>query len=69
MGRPLPGYRVLLLDTDGKEAKEARFVSPSAGSAAAGLMQGYATRRASFAGATASLIAPADFANVDEDGT
>lgn len=43
MGRPLPGYRVVLLDADGNEAAEGEIAIPAQGPGRpAGLMQGYA---------------------------
>lgn len=40
MGRPMPGYRVVLLDTSGKEAEEGEICLPLA-DRPAGLMRGY----------------------------
>ncbi|AOY96079.1 AMP-dependent synthetase [Cupriavidus sp. USMAA2-4] len=44
MGRPLPGYRIALLDPDGKPAEEGEIALPLDGGATrpAGLMRGYA---------------------------
>ena len=47
MGRPLPGYRIALLDPDGKPAEEGEIALPLDGGATrpAGLMRGYANNR------------------------
>jgi len=42
MGRPLPGYRIALLDPDGKPAEEGEIALPLDAGAPAGLMRGYA---------------------------
>ena len=42
MGRPLPGYRVLILDADGMPRSEGEICLDLNGERPAGLMQGYA---------------------------
>lgn len=42
MGRPLPGYRVALLDPDGAPVEEGEIALPLGGERPAGLMTGYA---------------------------
>jgi acetyl-CoA synthetase len=41
MGKPLPGYRVVLLDADGREADEGEVCLPLGDARPLGLMQGY----------------------------
>ena len=68
MGRPLPGYRILLLDADGKQAKEGEVCLALGKDRPAGLMQGYADGTGKLAGADGEVYRTGDVANVDEDG-
>ncbi|MBV8188224.1 MAG: AMP-binding protein, partial [Alphaproteobacteria bacterium] len=51
MGRPMPGYRVLLLDADGTERGEGEICLDLRGDKPAGLMQGYADASGKLSGA------------------
>ena len=59
MGRPLPGYRVLILDADGMPRSEGEICLDLNGERPAGLMQGYADASARFPARTTRSIAPA----------
>ena len=68
MGRPLPGYRVALLDADGREGDEGEIALPLA-ERPLGLMAGYQDGEAGAAGATAgSYYHTGDVARRDADG-
>jgi len=64
MGRPLPGYRVVLLDADGQEAAQGEIALPL-GDRPLGLMAGYAGATAATAGA---YYRTGDVAERDADG-
>jgi acetyl-CoA synthetase len=68
MGRPMPGYRVLLLDADGAERGEGEICLNLRGEKPAGLMQGYADASGALAGADGEVYRTGDVASVDEDG-
>jgi len=68
MGRPLPGYRVLLLDPDGKEAKEGEVCLALGKDRPAGLMQGYWDPSGTLAGADGEVYRTGDVASVDAEG-
>jgi acetyl-CoA synthetase len=68
MGRPMPGYRVLLLDVDGKPAKEGEVSLALGKDRPAGLMQGYADGSNKLVGADGDVYCTGDVANIDEDG-
>jgi acetyl-CoA synthetase len=68
MGRPLPGYRVTLLDLDGKEAKEGEVCLVLGKDRPAGLMQGYWDPSGALAGADGEVYRTGDVASVDADG-
>jgi acetyl-CoA synthetase len=68
MGRPMPGYRVLLLDADGTERGEGEICLDLRGDRPAGLMQGYADASGKLAGADGEVYRTGDVARVDEDG-
>jgi acetyl-CoA synthetase len=68
MGRPLPGYRVLLLDVDGKPAKEGEISLALGADRPAGLMQGYADASGKLAGADGEVYRTGDVASLDADG-
>ena len=68
MGRPLPGYRVVLLDADGKEADQGEIALPL-GQRPLGLMAGYLGDEARAAAATADdYYRTGDVAERDADG-
>ncbi|MBS0518101.1 MAG: AMP-binding protein [Proteobacteria bacterium] len=68
MGRPMPGYRIRLLDPDGNEAKEGEVCLVLGADRPAGLMQGYADASGKLTGADGEVYRTGDVANVDEDG-
>jgi acetyl-CoA synthetase len=68
MGRPMPGYRVRLLDADGKDAKEGEVCLVLGAERPAGLMQGYADASGKLSGADGEVYRTGDVASVDEDG-
>ncbi len=67
MGRPLPGYKVALLDLDGNAAKEGEIclvLEPRP----TGLMQGYQTDDGSVRAHRDAVYRTGDVASVDDDG-
>jgi acetyl-CoA synthetase len=68
MGRPLPGYRVLLLDVDGNPAREGEVCLALGADRPAGLMQGYWDPSGKLAGADGEVYRTGDVANVDDEG-
>jgi len=68
MGRPMPGYRVRLLNPDDKEAKEGEVCLVLGADRPAGLMQGYADASGKLAGADGEVYRTGDVASVDDDG-
>jgi acetyl-CoA synthetase len=68
MGRPMPGYRVLLLDADGAPRSEGEICLDLRDEKPAGLMQGYADASGTLAGADGEVYRTGDVASVDEDG-
>jgi acetyl-CoA synthetase len=68
MGRPMPGYRVLLLDVDGKPAKEGEVCLALGKDRPAGLMQGYWDPSGTLAGADGEVYRTGDVASVDAEG-
>ncbi len=68
MGRPLPGYRVVLLDPDDKEAKEGEVCLVLGKDRPAGLMQGYWDPSGKLAGADGEVYRTGDVASIDADG-
>ena len=68
MGRPLPGYRVLLLDPDGMPAKEGEICLDLNDERPAGLMQGYADDQGKLAGINDKVYRTGDVASLDADG-
>jgi len=67
MGRPLPGYRIRLLDADGQDAEEGA-VCIALDPAPAALMLGYQQDDGSFSGVTGDIYRTGDVAGVDADG-
>ena len=68
MGRPLPGYRILLLDSDGMPAKEGEICLDLNDERPAGLMQGYADDQGKLAGINDKVYRTGDVASLDADG-
>ena len=68
MGRPLPGYRVLLLDTEDKPAKEGEVCLALGKDRPAGLMQGYWDPSGKLAGADGEVYRTGDVASIDSEG-
>jgi acetyl-CoA synthetase len=67
MGRPLPGFRTLLLDPDDQEAEEGELSLPL-DRPPAGLMLGYQQDDGSIAGLTGVAYRTGDVASADADG-
>jgi acetyl-CoA synthetase len=68
MGRPLPGYRVLLLDVDNMPAREGEICLDLNDGRPAGLMQGYADDTGKLAGINDRVYRTGDVASFDADG-
>ncbi len=68
MGRPMPGYRVLILDADGAPRSEGEVCLDLRGERPAGLMQGYADASGKLSGADGEVYRTGDVASLDEDG-
>lgn len=67
MGRPLPGYRIRLLDADDKDAEEGE-ICISLDQRPAALMRGYQQDDGSIASITGSVYRTGDVASRDKDG-
>ncbi len=68
MGRPMPGYRVLILDADGAPRSEGEICLDLSRERPAGLMQGYADVSGKLSGADGEVYRTGDVASLDEDG-
>jgi acetyl-CoA synthetase len=68
MGRPLPGYHVVIMDADGHIAKEGEVTLVLGANRPAGLMQGYQGEDGKFSGADGDHYRSGDVVFVDEDG-
>ena len=68
MGRPLPGYRVRITDSDGHETKEGEVSLLLGADRPAGLMQGYQGDDGKLSGADGDIYRSGDVVFVDEDG-
>ena len=68
MGRPLPGYRILLLDVDNMPAKEGEICLDLNDERPAGLMQGYADETGKLGGVNDTVYRTGDVANIDDEG-
>lgn len=68
LGRPLPGYRVKVLDADGEPASEGEVCLELGAHRPAGLMQGYDDGRGHLSGAEGDLYRTGDVAFVDANG-
>ncbi len=69
LGRPLPGYRVRVLDADGEPAAEGEVCLELGAHRPAGLMQGYDDGNGNLSGAEGDLYRTGDVAFVDEQGS
>lgn len=67
MGRPMPGYRIAVLDPDGHPAKEGEVCVELAAGRPAGLMLGYRTEDG-LKGVGGAHYRTSDVAFIDEDG-
>jgi acetyl-CoA synthetase len=68
MGRPLPGYRVVITDGEGRATKEGEITLRLGADRPAGLMQGYQGEDGSLSGADGALYRSGDVVFVDDDG-
>jgi acetyl-CoA synthetase len=68
MGRPLPGYKVKVVDADGNPVKEGEVTLVLGGNRPAGLMQGYQGEGGQLSGADGDLYRTGDVVFVDDDG-
>jgi len=68
MGRPLPGYRVEIMDVDGNVTKEGEVTLVLGADRPAGLMQGYQGDDGKLSGADGDHYRSGDVVFVDEDG-
>ena len=68
MGRPLPGYRVAIMDVDGHITKEGEVTLVLGADRPAGLMQGYQGEDGQLWGADGDHYRSGDVVFVDEDG-
>ncbi|HVV42465.1 MAG TPA: AMP-binding protein [Nitrobacter sp.] len=68
MGRPLPGYKVKVIDADGNPAKEGEVALMLGADRPAGLMQGYQGEGGKLGGAEGGLYRTGDVVFVDDDG-
>ncbi|MFZ5779419.1 MAG: AMP-binding protein [Pseudomonadota bacterium] len=68
MGRPMPGYRVRVLDPAGMPTDEGEICLDLNEEKPAGLMQGYADASGRLTGANDEVYRTGDVASLDEDG-
>src|SRR6204780_6945 len=68
MGRPLPGYRVEITDSDGHETKEGEVSLLLGADRPAGLMQGYQGDDGELSGADGDLYRSGDVVFADDEG-
>ena len=68
MGRPLPGYRVRITDSDGHETKEGEVSLLLGADRPAGLMQGYQGDDGRLSGADGDLYRSGDVVFADDEG-
>ncbi|WP_213774904.1 AMP-binding protein [Bradyrhizobium sp. dw_78] len=68
MGRPLPGYRVEITDSDGHSTKEGEVTLLLGADRPAGLMQGYQADDGKLSGADGKVYRSGDVVFVDDDG-
>ena len=68
MGRPLPGYRVQITDSDGQVTKEGEVTLVLGEDRPAGLMQGYQGEDGKLSGADGDLYRSGDVVFADDEG-
>ncbi|MET0971470.1 MAG: AMP-binding protein, partial [Tardiphaga sp.] len=68
MGRPLPGWKVRVIDADGHPAKEGEVSLVLGADRPAGLMQGYQAGDGSVSGAEGDVYRSGDVVFADDDG-
>ncbi|MET0906299.1 MAG: AMP-binding protein [Tardiphaga sp.] len=68
MGRPLPGYKVRVIDADGQPAKEGEVGLVLGIDRPAGLMQGYQSEDGGVTGASGDIYRSGDVVFLDDDG-
>jgi acetyl-CoA synthetase len=68
MGRPLPGYRVRITDSDGHATKEGEITLLLGADRPAGLMQGYQGEDGKLSGADGDLYRSGDVVFADDEG-
>jgi acetyl-CoA synthetase len=68
MGRPMPGYRIVVLDADGMPTDEGEICIDLNDERPAGLMQGYADDSGGLSGANDKVYRTGDVASLDGDG-
>jgi len=68
MGRPLPGYRVEIMDSDGQVTKEGEVTLVLGADRPAGLMQGYQGEDGKLSGADGDHYRSGDVVFVDDEG-
>ncbi len=68
MGRPLPGYRVQVTDSDGNVAREGEVTLVLGDDRPAGLMQGYQGEDGQLSGADGELYRSGDVVFADDEG-
>jgi acetyl-CoA synthetase len=68
MGRPMPGYRVQITDSDGQLTDEGEVTLVLGAERPAGLMQGYQGDDGRLSGADGKLYRSGDVVSVDEEG-
>src|SRR6201996_2038134 len=68
MGRPLPGYRVEIMDSDGHVTKEGEVTLVLGADRPAGLMQGYQGDDGRLSGADGDVYRSGDVVFADDDG-
>ncbi len=68
MGRPLPGYRVQITDSDGQVTKEGEITLLLGANRPAGLMQGYQGDDGKLSGADGELYRSGDVVFADDEG-
>jgi len=68
MGRPLPGYRIEITDSDGHATKEGEVTLKLGADRPAGLMQGYQSEDGKLTGADGAIYRSGDVVFVDDEG-
>jgi acetyl-CoA synthetase len=68
MGRPLPGYKVRITDSDGHETREGEITLVLGADRPAGLMQGYQDGDGQLSGADGDLYRSGDVVFADDEG-